>query len=319
MYQPNYYPQPKKSNPWPWIILAIFVLAVVIGGFSLLGSNMDELEVAYTNEPNIARIFVEGPIMGQFNGNYDHQFLLDTIDALIDNDDNKALLVYVDTPGGELLASDELSQKILEYKNITGRAVYIYGHNMMASGGYWLACAGDWVVANKYCITGSIGVTYGSMIDISGLLEKYGVNVNTITSGDQKSMGSYLEEMTPKTEAIFQVIIDEYYQYFIDWISTNRGITRAQLVPLADGRIYTATQAYAHQLIDQVGTYEDALAALNEELGGEYPVVDYISYEEISFLDQINWLDLLSPQESAAGEIIKLLPPSGPLAYYEGQ
>lgn len=310
-----YYNQPRKRVPWPWILLGV-VLLVVILGFCGVFSGSDDADTVYYNEPHIARIFVEGTIASAYSGDYDHSFLLNTIDDLIYDPENVALIVYADTPGGELLASDELAQKILEYKQSTGRPVYVYGHNTMASGGYWIACAGDWVTANRYCITGSIGVTYGSMIDLSGFLERYGIRVNTIDSGLQKSMGSPLEEMTDETRAILQGIIDEYYGYFVDWVSVSRGIAVDDVIAMADGRIYSATQALDLGLIDQVGTYDDTLMALYDELGAYYPVQDYFSSSSLSIFDQLELL--IESQGGEASAILELLPPSGPLAYYQG-
>lgn len=318
-FQTSYYRQPKKNSPWLWVLLIGLILVVFIGSIWLIRSSFSSQETTYLNEPNIARIFVEGTIVSESTGDYNQQFLLDTIDGLIANDNNVALLVYIDSPGGEILASDELASKIAEYKKETGRPVYVYGNNMMASGGYWIACSGDWIVANKYCTTGSIGVTFGTLLDFSGLLEKYGIKVNTITSGAEKSMGSSYEEMTPQTRAIFQGIINEYYGYFLDWVSANRPIARAALVPLADGRIYTATQAQNFKLIDQVGTYDDAVDALETQLGGDYPVEDYVSTEELSLLSDLSWLKNISYEGDGTGAILKLLPPTGPLAYYDGQ
>jgi protease IV len=318
----GYYRQHRKNaNLWAWIIVAVLVVAIAVGGYWLLGKNMGLAEpMVNTYQQHIARIFVEGTIVSEYAGDYDQAFLIDTIDQLIANENNLALLVYIDSPGGEILASDELASKIMEYKETTGRPVCVYGHNMMASGGYWVACSGDWLVANKYCTTGSIGVTFGSMLDVSGFLESYGIKVNTITSGSEKSMGSMLEEMTPETRAIFQSIINEYYGYFLDWVGSRRGIAKAELQPLADGRVYTATQALNHQLIDQVGTYADALAVLDEELGATYPVADYLPQADLGWLDQLEWLNnYLHYQGDGSEALLKLLPPTGPLAYYQGQ
>lgn len=318
--QGGYYRQgKKKSNLWAWILVVVLVAAIAVGGHWLIGG-FGAAPAVNINQQHIARIFVEGSIVGEYAGDYDHAFLLDTIDQLIANDNNMALLVYIDSPGGEILASDELAQKILDYKAMTGRPVYVYGNNMMASGGYWVACAGDWLVANKYCTTGSIGVTYGSLLDFSGLLERYGIKVNTITSGDEKSMGSMLEEMAPETRAIFQSIINEYYGYFLDWVGSRRGMEKTVLQPLADGRIYTATQALNHDLIDQVGTYDDALAALYSQLGADYPVADYLPEEDPGIFDQLQWLEnYLDYQGNDSQTLLRLLPPTGPLAYYQGQ
>ncbi|MEG2213197.1 MAG: S49 family peptidase, partial [Clostridiales bacterium] len=83
------------------------------------------------------------------------------------------------------------------------------------SGAYWAACSADKVILNRYCLTGSIGVTYGTLLDFSGLLEKYGVKATHIDSGKNKGMGDMLVGMTAEQVAILQTLIDEYYQYFL--------------------------------------------------------------------------------------------------------
>ena len=113
------------------------------------------------------------------------------------------------------------------------------------------------------------------------------------------------------TRAIFQSFIDEYYGYFIDWVCEQRGMDRQQLLALADGRIYTATQAVANGLADQVGDYDDCLNALLDAVGGEPEVEDF----QPSI--PVNWRSLLGSSKS--GEIdslLHLLPPTGALAYY---
>ncbi|MPN51538.1 hypothetical protein SDC9_199186 [bioreactor metagenome] len=126
--------------------------------------------------------------------------------------------------------------------------------------------------------------------------------------------------MTPETRAIFQSIINEYYGYFLDWVGSRRGMEKAVLQPLADGRIYTATQALDHGLIDQVGTYGEALAALDSRLGDDYPVADYLPEEEPGLFDQLQWLQyFMEYQGNDSQTLLRLLPPTGPLAYYQGQ
>ena len=271
----------------------------------------------YAYEPYIARIVVEGTISSEGNEDYDHQYLLTTLDQLAADRKNRGLIVCLDTPGGELLASAELADKIVEYKELTGNPVYVYGHNMMASGGYWIACAGDWIVLNQYGITGSIGVTYGTMIDISGFLENNGVKAYTITSGTQKSMGSIFEPMSEETNAIFQGIIDEYYTIFIDWIISQRDIERGQLIDLADGRIYTASQAEQNQLIDQIGTYKDTIRAIDKQLGNQYPIYDYLPPTEYSVWQDLSLFDYLLQGKGDSDLLMEMLPPSGPLVYYQ--
>lgn len=310
----QYYNPGKKSKTWLWVLIGCAAFVALIVVLVVFGSD-DDNAYQYRGEPHIARIFVEGTISSTYSGGYNHEFLLTTIDELIMDSNNVALIIYVDSPGGELLAGSELSDKVTEYRRQTGREVYVYGHNTMASGGYWLACAADKIYANRYCITGSIGVAYGSMFDVSGLLEKLGIKVNTITSGQQKGMGSYFEEMTPETRAIYETLLQEYYNDFVTWVSLSRSIDKDTVITLADGRIYSARQALDLKLIDAVGTYDDALADLDRALGATYPVQDYLP----TYIPTI-WDTLLSMQAEGADvqTLLNMLPPAGPISYYEG-
>ena len=317
-YQHPYYPQKKKRKLWPWITAAVVVLIFIVVGCSVLASRDNGSAPAFAGEPSVACIYVEGTISSTYNGEYDHQFLLDAIDSLIWDENNAALMIYLDTPGGEVLACDELSQKIDEYKQLTQRPVYAYGHNTMASAGYWIASTANRIYAHRFCTTGSIGVTYGSLLDVSVLLDRYGIKVNTISSGEQKSMGSYLEPMKDSTRAIFQSMIDEYYGYFLDWIVEHRPIDKEELIPLADGRVYTATQALNNGLIDEVGTFEEAVGDLMDYLGYDYPLVDYLPEDAGSIWDDLGWLQYLEYDGNDINSLLQYCYNYGPLAIYGG-
>jgi protease-4 len=131
---------------------------------------------------------------------------------------------------------------------------------MAASGGYYIATPADKIYANRNCWTGSIGVTVGTFIDISGFLENYGIKTTTIDSGKNKSMGSYFDPLTTEQQVIFQAMVDEAYDQFADIVAYERGIDIAKVKEIADGRIYTAKQAADLGLVDVVGTYGDAVS-----------------------------------------------------------
>lgn len=318
-------PPAKKRSAWPWVILllVLFGLAALIIWAVRTGNEQlaAEQEVAAYGEPYIAVLYAEGTMTvsedSLFEG-YSHQYLLDTIAELAADEWNRGLLLYIDSPGGEVIAASELGESLAQYKAQTGRPLYAYGYSYAASGGYWIAAPADQIYLNRYCVTGSIGVTYGTMIDISGLFERYGITTSTITSGAQKSMGSSFEPMSEETRAIFQSIIDEYYGYFLDWVCEQRGMTRETLQPLADGRIYTASQAVANGLADAVGTEEDCLAALQQEIGEDCAVYDYYpTVEEESLFTLLRYLTG-STESRELESLLSLLPPSGVLAYYDG-
>ncbi|MFR0902395.1 MAG: signal peptide peptidase SppA [Anaerovoracaceae bacterium] len=168
-------------------------------------------------------------------GTYNHQYILNAIDAMIYDDNNKGLILYINTPGGSVYASDEVYLKIREYQEITGRPVYSSMQSQATSGGYYISAPCDKIIANRNCWTGSIGVTMGTFIDLSELLGNLGIKTETITSGDNKSMGSSTEPMTDEQRAIFQALIDEAYEQFVGIVAEGRGMTDAE-VKNSDGR-----------------------------------------------------------------------------------
>ena len=194
---------------------------------------------------------------------------MNAIDAMIADEENKGMILYVDTPGGSVFASDELYFKIKEYQEKTERPVYASMQSMAASGGYYISAPCDKIIANRNCWTGSIGVTLGTMYDISELLDNLGIKTNTITSGANKAMGSNVEPMTSEQRAIFQSMVDEAYEQFVGIVAEGRDMKISKVKKLADGRIYTAKQALDNGLIDQIGTFEEAAADMKKtyELG----------------------------------------------------
>lgn len=184
---------------------------------------------------------------------------------MIDDNENKGMILYLDTPGGSVFASDELYFKIKEYQKKTKRPVYASMQSMAASGGYYISAPCDKIFANRNCWTGSIGVTLGTMYDVSELLDKIGVKTNTITSGENKAMGSSVEKMSREQREIFQSLVDEAYEQFVGIVAKGRDMKTSEVKKLADGRIYTAKQALANSLIDEIGTFEEAAADMKAE------------------------------------------------------
>jgi len=182
---------------------------------------------------------------------------------------NLGLLLHIDSPGGAVYQIDELYLKLMEYKESTGRPVYAAIESYAASGGYYVACAADKIYANRNAITGSIGVIMGEFVDVSGLLDSLGVDVTYVSSGVNKAMGSSFEPLTEEQKAIYQSIVDESYDRFVDIIAESRGLDEAVVRTLADGRIYTATQALNHGMIDGVEAYDTTLQRMTADLGYE--------------------------------------------------
>lgn len=198
---------------------------------------------------------------------YNQGWLLEQIDDMMYDSANKGLLLSIDTPGGSIYTVDELYLKIREYQEITHRPVYVYMESMAASGGYYIAAPADKIYANRNCWTGSIGVTIGTFYDISEFLEKHGVKTVTITAGENKAMGSSTERMTREQMAIYQGLVDEAYDQFVNVVADGRKMSRKRVITLADGRIYTARQAKENGLIDEIGTRDDVVESMRTENG----------------------------------------------------
>ena len=265
----NFSTFPKKEKKKKSKLLKYLALIVgFIFGFVILGAACDG--ILSEEPPNqvitdfgydyIGTLYIEDTIDEYGSGLYNHQYLLNAIDAMINDEENKGMILYVNTPGGSVYASDELYLKIKEYQETTGRPVYSSMQSQATSGGYYISASCDKIIANRNCWTGSIGVTMGTFIDVSELLNNLGVKTTTITAGNNKAMGSNVEPMTEEQKEIFQSLVDESYEQFISIISEGRKMPVGDVETLADGRIYTAKQALDNGLIDKIGTYEEAAA-----------------------------------------------------------
>lgn len=265
----------KKLAAWQkgLIVLVVIVLCIMglmtgcehfINGIGIGGDGSTNEVSTDFGHSYIGTIFVEGEISEAGNETYNHQYILNAFDAMMADSDNKGVILFVNTPGGSVFASDELYLKIKEYQETTGRPVYSSMQSQATSGGYYISAPCEKILANRNCWTGSIGVTMGSMIDVSQLLDDLGINVETITSGENKAMGSNVEPMTKEQREIFQSLVDEAYEQFVGIVAEGRDMSVAKAKKLADGRIYTAKQALKNGLIDGIATYEEAVQDMKE-------------------------------------------------------
>ena len=300
----------KKLKGWQkgLLILALIMICIVglVSGCSRLISGIDlglsesgnEVAADFDHE-YIGALHIEGTIDEYGTGTYNHQYLLNAIDAMASDSNNRGMILHVNTPGGSVYASDELYFAIRDYQQNTGRPVYSAMQAQATSGGYYISAPCDKILANRNCWTGSIGVTMGSMLDISELLDNLGIRVDTITSGENKAMGSGMEPMTDEQRAIFQSLVDEAYDQFVELVAEGRNMSIAEVKKLADGRIYTAKQALENGLIDGIATYEEAVAVMKNDCGlGHCEVESFIPEPSA---DLYSLLGILTEQKSLSG------------------
>ncbi|NOX57318.1 MAG: signal peptide peptidase SppA [Planctomycetes bacterium] len=178
----------------------------------------------------------------------------------------KAVVLRINSPGGTVTASELMHHEIKRLRN-SGKPVVAMMMDVAASGGYYIACAADEIMACNSTVTGSIGVVMQTM-EVTGTMELIGVQAHTIKSGKQKAAGSPFEKLQPEQRAVFQGVIDELYDQFVNVVAEGRpALSREQVIPLADGRVYTSKQALDLKLIDRIGTIEDAIELAKEKAG----------------------------------------------------
>lgn len=242
----------------------------------LTQSILDSIEntVDLPVEPFVGVVKVDGTIIRSTSSSfmeeesYNHDKTLDLIEQYQNSDQNKGILLYLNTPGGGVYESDELYQRLLKYKEQTGRPVWAYMASEACSGGYYTAMAADKINANRNTFTGSIGVII-SMSNYKELMDKLGVQTVLYTSGRNKSMGNAGVDITEEQSKIFQGLVDEAYEQFVGIVAKGRNMSVDTVKPIADGRIYSAQQALKLKLIDGIADYESTVDQMDKALGGD--------------------------------------------------
>lgn len=186
------------------------------------------------------------------------QQVVSRLDTACNDKAIKAVLLVIDSPGGGVTASDILYHELMRYKSNTGAKVVALFMDLAASGGYYIATAADAIVAHPSTVTGSIGTVF-IRPEVSGLMDKIGVEAIVTKSGELKDMGSPFRKGTQEEQALFQQMIDSMNQRFQSLVQQSRHLTPEQAHAIADARILTSQQAEKAGLIDKIGYFEDAL------------------------------------------------------------
>lgn len=178
--------------------------------------------------------------------------------------DIKAIVLRINSPGGTPAASQEITDEIEKLKK-SGVKVVSSMADVAASGAYWIASASDLIISNPGTITGSIGVLIQTS-NYSNLFDKLGIDNNTIKSGAYKDMGSPDRPLTGEEREIFQSMVDDTYNQFVDTVAGNRKIKPEEIQQL-NGRVLTGRQALKAGLVDQMGNYYEAVSMAGELAG----------------------------------------------------
>ncbi len=283
-------PPPRRGGFFLRGCFTLFLLCIGIGvllaGWALYRMGRDFSEISAKGEGG--HRFVEEPISGPSHaarkivvidikglivsggGSYPRGIasaaaICRQLDAARKNKQVAAVLLDMNTPGGEVTASDEIHHSVVQFRQ-TGRPVVVCMHGLGASGGYYVACAANYILANPQTLTGSIGVIMDT-INYAELFRKIGLKAEVFKSGKMKDMLNGARAPTPEEKAYVQSLIDETFQRFARMVAQGRGFPFADAVrraPFGDGRVLSARDALRYHLIDGLGYFQDAVAKAKE-------------------------------------------------------
>lgn len=236
------------------VVLAIIQISITMQRQATLGTRITLAEGPGVGVVRVyGRIESTGDMLSQANADY----VIKRLDELAQDSRIKAIVVRINSPGGTVAATQEIYNKILSLKKKNIPVVASMG-DLAASGGYYIASACNAIIANYGTITGSIGVI-AIAPNLRGLFEKLGIRMNVIKSGKYKDILASYRELSPEELQLIQQIIDTSYQKFVHDVAVGRNMAVSDIMPYADGRVFTGNQALEYKLVDELGTFEDAV------------------------------------------------------------
>ncbi len=226
-------------------VLLVFVLLLLRG------------DVFFVKREKIGVLEIKGVIESS-------EEVLKELKAFEEDSTIKAILLRIDSPGGSVGASQEIWKEVLRIRE--KKPVVASLGNVAASGAYYVACAASKVVANPGTLTGSIGVVM-YFTDLEELMRKIGIKTHVIKSGSYKDTGSPFRGLTPQEKELLQGLLNEVHEQFVKAVSQSRNLPIEKAKEIADGRLLSGEEALRLKLVDELGSFEDALRVA-KELGG---------------------------------------------------
>jgi len=250
----------RKSD---WIIGGALVagafMFIAVTGLIFLASLVgSDNEFVYKSGQRIGIVEVNGIIT-------DAGKVVDRVIQYREDDSVEAIVLRINSPGGVVAPTQEIYDELRKTRD-AGKTIIATMGSVAASGGYYIACAADSILANPGTLTGSIGVIF-ELPNAKGLFDKIGIDWQVIKSGDHKDIGSPARQLTREERGYMQAVVDDTYNQFVDVVTWNRPLTRDDVLEVADGQVFTGNQAISLGLIDRLGTYQDAVALASRLAG----------------------------------------------------
>jgi len=284
-------PPPKKSFLRSVLRFSAGLLAVMV--LLAIGSALSS-DRWKSPSGEIALVNIQGVLM-------DSRSIVRQLSDYRHNPQIRGIVLRIDSPGGAVAPAQEIYHEIMKLK-AAHKTVYASMGTVAASGGYYIACAADYVLANSGTLTGSIAAVM-AFNNIEKLTKKIGIEPVIIKSGKFKDVGSPLRAMKPEERKLLQDVVDDVHQQFVQAVAKGRGMPVAEVRMIADGRIMTGRQALQFKLIDEVGGLEKTIELLAKKIGVEGRPKVIEEKEKTPFLD---WL----LQASFPGSLITTLVPA---------
>lgn len=244
-----------------WRIVAFVAIAIAVAA---IAGRFAQTNSADTHD-QIARVQIIGAITT-------HAARLRTIEALGEDDDVKAVILSINSPGGTTAGGEELYEAILVLS--AQKPVVAVVHEVGASAAYMAAIATDRIFARRLSIVGSIGVLF-QHVNAGKLLDTIGIEFDKVQTGPLKAEPDISDPLAGPARVSLQALVDDSFEWFVDIVAERRGMTRARALTLADGRIVTGRMGVEAGLIDAIGAEREAIAWLEAEKGieSDLPVV----------------------------------------------
>jgi protease IV len=244
----------SMSKTAKWIIGIIVVLVFIFGLFILtvlswVFSDENDDTISSSGE-KIAVIELKEPIISSDE-------IVRQFKKYRENKSVRAIVFRVESPGGGVAASQEIYEEVKKTRD-SFKPVIVSMGSVAASGGYYVSCGATRIVANPGTLTGSIGVIFQFM-HFKQLMDKIGIDETTMKTGKFKDSGSPYRKTTEEEKQYFNFLISDVYDQFVDVVAEERGLDRKDVLPYADGRVFTGRQALEYGFVDTLGTMEDAI------------------------------------------------------------
>ncbi len=260
-----------------WFLGILLVLAVVTVGISILliglrSGSRDRTDLVISGSGDkVAIVELNGIIVESGE-------IVRQLKKFRDDKSIRAIVLRIDSPGGGVVASQEIYEEAKKTRD-AGKPIVASMGSLAASGGYYVACGCSRLVANQGTLTGSIGVI-SEFLQVEEALAKLGIAVKTVKSGKLKDAGSMVRKMTEEDQRYFQDLMDDVHHQFIAVVEQERKLDHEEVLALADGRVFTGQQAQELGLVDTLGTYQDAIAIAAQLAGisGEPTIVKERKY-----------------------------------------